>query len=217
MLLLDGRKDQLIDLDTDTLSSSTVVGSLISGLNPTSIVSHSSSLYLASTKTKSLYLINSTDPDDTSGSYGLIGKFPSGVIPISMASDGTNIYLIDSKFNRLYTVNTTTPSSSTYVDIPSNISALSIAFHSSNCYIGTHRDKSLYLINPSNPSDTSGSYGLIGKFPSGTVPMALGSDGTDLFMADSRLDRLYEVDTTTPSSSTYSGDLIEGISPLDLE
>ena len=81
MILLDGRLDKLLTLDlSDPAADTTEIGDLISGLNPTSVATHSSSLYVGSSKRRSLYIVDATDPDAEDDTYGEIGDLPDGTV-----------------------------------------------------------------------------------------------------------------------------------------
>lgn len=112
LFMLDTRKDRLYQVNTTTPSSSTLVGSLIAGIQPVAMAFVSTSFYVASAKDNGLYLINITDPDDESGSYGRVGTLPGK--PLSLGVDSSTLYMVDNRDN-LFSINLTTLSSSSNV------------------------------------------------------------------------------------------------------
>ena len=71
--MLDGRHDRLYQLNTTTPASSTLVGSLIAGIQPVAMAFVGTSFYVAGTRDNGLYLIDATDPDVEDATYGRIG------------------------------------------------------------------------------------------------------------------------------------------------
>ena len=216
MILLDGRNNRFIVLDIGTISDSTNVGKLIPGINAISMCNHKGNIYVGSSKKKALYLIDKDNPDSETEIFGLVGKFPGGTTSTSLTSNGTNILMLDGSRKRLFTLDLSDIPESSGELLISGLIPTAIAYHSGNLYLAGVRTNSLYLINPLDPASESGSYGIIGDFPSGITPTALGSNGTNLFVTDTR-SRIYQVDITSPSDSTFIGNLPFSVNALDLD